>query len=162
MNLSKVNIVALISITLLFISCKKDKTTTDISTSSETSESKISTYNDTESHNMGQNCINCHTTGGDGEGIFQAAGTVYDSTLSVTLPNTTVYLYTEQGGNGTLKHTVEVDGLGNFYTTESIDFGDGLYPTIKGATTSKHMSSPITSGQCNSCHGVSTSKLWTK
>ena len=106
--------------------------------------------------------MNCHKSGGDAEGIFQAAGTVYDSTLSVTLPNTTVYLYTEQGGNGTLKHTVEVDGLGNFYTTESIDFGDGLYPTIKGATTSKHMSSPITSGQCNSCHGVSTSKLWTK
>ena len=106
--------------------------------------------------------MNCHKSGGDGEGIFQAAGTVYDSTLSVTLPNTTVYLYTEQGGNGTLKHTVEVDGLGNFYTTESIDFGNGLYPTIKGATKSKHMSSPITSGQCNSCHGVSTSKLWTK
>ena len=31
-----------------------------------------------------------------------------------------------------------------------------------GTTTSKHMSSPITSGQCNSCHGVSTSKLWMK
>jgi hypothetical protein len=125
-------------------------------------ETNISSYNKTESHNMGQNCMNCHKSGGKGEGIFQAAGTVYDSTLSVTPPNTTVYLYTEQGGNGTLKHTVEVDGLGNFYTTESIDFGDGLYPTIKGTTTSKHMSSPITSGQCNSCHGVSTSKLWTK
>lgn len=136
---------------LIVVSCNKNEKATN-----------ISSYNETESHNMGQNCMNCHKSGGKGKGIFQAAGTVYDSTLSVTLPNTTVYLYTEQGGNGTLKHTVEVDGLGNFYTTESIDFGDGLYPTIKGATTSKHMSSPITSGQCNSCHGVSTSKLWTK
>ena len=136
---------------LIVVSCNKNEKATN-----------ISSYNETESHNMGQNCMNCHKSGGDGEGIFQAAGTVYDSTLSVTLPNTTVYLYTEQGGNGTLKHTVEVDGLGTFYTTESIDFGDGLYPTIKGASTSRHMSSPITSGQCNSCHGVSTSKLWTK
>jgi len=143
--------VIFISSLLFLFSCKKNEKATN-----------ISSYNETESHNMGQNCMNCHKSGGDAEGIFQAAGTVYDSTLSVTLPNTTVYLYTEQGGNGTLKHTVEVDGLGNFYTTESIDFGDGLYPTIKGATTSKHMSSPITSGQCNSCHGVSTSKLWTK
>ena len=143
--------VIFISSLLFLFSCKKNEKATN-----------ISSYNETESHNMGQNCMNCHKSGGDGEGIFQAAGTVYDSTLSVTLPNTTVYLYTEQGGNGTLKHTVEVDGLGNFYTTESIDFGDGLYPTIKGTTISKHMSSPITSGQCNSCHGVSTSKLWTK
>ena len=94
-------------ISLLFLlSCKKNEKATN-----------ISPYNETEAHNMGQNCMNCHKSGGDGEGIFQAAGTVYDSTLSVTLPNTTVYLYTEQGGNGTLKHTVEVDGLGNFYTT---------------------------------------------
>ena len=143
--------VIFISSLFFILSCKKNEKATN-----------ISSYNETESHNMGQNCMNCHKSGGDGEGIFQAAGTVYDSTLSVTLPNTTVYLYTEQGGNGTLKHTIEVDGLGTFYTTESIDFGDGLYPTIKGATTSKHMSSPITSGQCNSCHGVSTSKLWTK
>ena len=143
--------VIFISSLFFILSCKKNEKATN-----------ISSYNETESHNMGQNCMNCHKSGGDGEGIFQAAGTVYDSTLSVTLPNTTVYLYTEQGGNGTLKHTIEVDGLGTFYTTESIDFGDGLYPTIKGASTSRHMSSPITSGQCNSCHGVSTSKLWTK
>jgi len=151
MNLSKLNLLAVLSFTLLVVSCKRNEKATN-----------ISSYNDTESHNMGQNCMECHKTGGKGKGIFQTAGTVYDSTLAVTLPNTTVYLYTEQGGNGTLKHTIQVDGLGNFYTTESIDYGNGLYPTIKGPTSSKHMSSPITSGQCNSCHGVSTAKLWTK
>jgi len=151
MNLSKLNLLAVLSFTLLVVSCKRNEKATN-----------ISSYNDTESHNMGQNCMECHKTGGKGKGIFQAAGTVYDSTLAVTLPNTTVYLYTEQGGNGNLKHTIQVDGLGNFYTTESIDYGNGLYPTIKGPTSSKHMSSPITSGQCNSCHGVSTAKLWTK
>ena len=125
-------------------------------------ETNISSYNDTESHNMGQNCMECHKSGGKGEGIFQAAGTVYNAEFTSTLANGTVYLYTGQGGTGTLKHTIQVDGLGNFYTTESIDFGSGLYPTIKGATSSRHMSSPITSGQCNSCHGVTTSKLWTE
>ncbi len=43
-------------------------------------KSKISSFNSTESHNTGQNCMECHIAGGDGEGWFTAAGTVYDST----------------------------------------------------------------------------------
>jgi hypothetical protein len=133
-----------------FQSCKKNK-----------SETNISATNKSESHNMGQNCMNCHKSGGDGEGWFQVAGTVYDTTLSKTNPNTTVRLYSDAQGSN-LKYTVQVDALGNFYTTETIDFGSGLYPVVVGKTISKHMASPITSGQCNSCHGVSTDKIWTK
>ena len=133
-----------------FQSCKKNK-----------SETNISSYNESESHNMGQNCMNCHKSGGDGKGWFQVAGTVYDTLLSKTNPNTTVQLYTDSKGTN-LKYTVQVDALGNFYTTETIDYGSGLYPVVVGKTISKHMSSPVTSGQCNSCHGVSTDKIWTK
>jgi hypothetical protein len=143
------NLAFFATITLCLISCEKGK-----------NETKISKYNSTESHNQGQNCMACHVKGGKGEGYFQVAGTVHDTTLTKYQPNSTVYLYTQQGGQGTLKYTIEVDGLGNFYTTETIDFGSGLYPTVKSSTGERHMSSPITTGTCNSCHGYSTSKLW--
>jgi hypothetical protein len=137
------------TVTLSLISCEKEK-----------NETKISKYNETESHNQGQNCMACHFSGGKGEGYFNVAGTVYDSTLTAYKPNTTVYLYTQQNAQGDLKYTIQVDGLGNFYTTEVIDFGNGLYPVIKSNSGERHMSSPITTGACNSCHGYSTSKLW--
>jgi len=60
---------------------------------------KISTYNDDESHKAGHNCMSCHTPGGEGEGWFEVAGTVYDSTLIDTYPNATVKFYS--GPNGT-------------------------------------------------------------
>lgn len=123
-------------------------------------ETKISKYNETESHNQGQNCMACHVSGGKGEGYFNVAGTVYDSTLTAYNPNTTVYLYSQQNGQGDLRYTIQVDGLGNFYTTEVIDFGNGLYPVIKSNSGERYMSSPISTGACNSCHGYSTSKLW--
>ena len=125
-------------------------------------ESKISYYNGTESHNMGQNCMNCHKQGGQGEGWFTAAGTVYDSALANVYPNATVKLYTGPNGSGQLKYTLEVDALGNFYTTNAIEFTGGLYPAVSGATSTRFMSAAITSGPCNSCHGNSTNKIWTK
>jgi len=124
-------------------------------------EQKISTYFDNDSHNAGQNCMNCHVSGGSGEGNFIAAGTVYDNLKTSIYPNATVKLYSEPNGTGTLKHTIEVDGLGNFYTTSFIDFSNGLYVSVEGNSEIKHMASPITSGQCNSCHGSSTDKIWT-
>ena len=134
---------------LIISSCKKVK-----------SETKISSNNSSESHNMGQNCMNCHVSGGKGEGWFQIAGTVYDTTFTKTSPNTTIKLYTAPNGGGTLKHTIQVDALGNFYSTENLDFGAGLYPTVLGKTLSKHMTSKVLTGQCNSCHGVTIDKIW--
>lgn len=134
-------------------SCKKDE---------NENETKISSYNDDESHNMGQNCISCHYQGGNGEGWFNSAGTVFDSTMASTYPNSTIKLYTGPNATGTLKYTIEVDGKGNFYTTEDMDFSAGLYPSISGNTATKHMSTSISSGNCMSCHGASTINLWTK
>ncbi|MFN8321670.1 MAG: hypothetical protein U0T74_03330 [Chitinophagales bacterium] len=125
------------------------------------SVSNISSYNSTRSHNMGQNCMNCHKQGGEGEGWFTAAGTVYKPNLSTTNPNNTIYLYTGPNGTGTLKATIEGDAKGNFHTTESIDFGSGLYPCVKNSANDiQYMSSSITQGACNSCHGVSEDKIW--
>lgn len=146
---------ALLSATILLIvisfsSCtKKDKY-------------KVSKYNDTESHNMGQNCMDCHKQGGRGDGWFNIASTVYDYTLKNTYPNTTVKLYTGPNGTGALKYTLEVDGKGNFYSTESFDFGSGLYPAVQGTTTTNYMSSSITIGSCTTCHGNTTNRIWAK
>ncbi len=100
--------------------------------------------------------MNYHKQGGSGEGLFQVAGTVI-------FPNATVYLYTGPNGTGTLKYTLEVDGKGNFYTTEKIDFGaNGLFPAIKGKNKTYYMPTAVTSGSCNGCHGVTTRKLYTE
>jgi cytochrome c553 len=123
---------------------------------------KISQYNGDESHNKGQNCMNCHKSGGEGEGWFNAAGTVYNAAFTASNPNTTVKLYTGPNGTGSLVKIIEVDGQGNFFTTEDIDFGQGLFPAVQGATTTKYMGTTAASGQCNSCHGVSTDKIWTE
>ena len=128
----------------------------------EENETKISSYSSSESHNNGQNCMSCHVSGGEGESLFIAAGSVYDSTLTQPLANATVKLYSEPNGTGSLVATIEVDKNGNFYTTENIDFGAGLYPAVKGPTLTKYMGSKISNGQCNSCHGVTNDKIWTK
>lgn len=119
----------------------------------------ISSSTSNKSHNMGQNCMKCHKSGGEGKGWFQAAGTVYHSNGTTTNPNAIVRLYTEPNGGGELVATIEVDKKGNFYTTEDIDFSAGLYPQLEGMNNTKYMSVPTITGACNSCHGVTEAKL---
>ncbi len=122
----------------------------------------ISTYESILSHNGGNNCMQCHTTGEEGEiaGVFTVAGTVYNSNYNY-FPNALVKLYTEQNANGTLVATIEVDKLGNFYTTQNIDFGTGLFPVVYGPTGNKYaMGSKITHGACGSCHNVVTNQIY--
>lgn len=116
-------------------------------------------HGSTESHNMGNSCMNCHANGGPGEGCFNVAGTAYDSLQTSTLANATIHLYSAPGGGGVLKHTLQVDAKGNFYSTENIS-ASGLYAAVVGPTTTKYMSSPLSSGNCNSCHGNSTDRIW--
>ncbi len=128
-------------------------------------ESNISSKGDTESHNMGKNCMDCHEKGGKGEGWFTIAGTVYDTIFlnNNPNPNGTVFLYTDKNGTGSLIATVDVDGNGNFYTTEAIDFGSGLYPKIVNEEgKSKIMSFSVPHGACNRCHNISTHKIYIK
>lgn len=146
----KKTVLAIVSISFCILACNKNNENV----------TNISSTGSNKSHNMGQNCMNCHTSGGKGEGIFKAAGTVYNAAKTATLSSGTVYLYTGPNSTGSLKATIAIDAKGNFYTTESIDFSGGLYPSIQGATTKNHMSTSISTGQCNSCHNNTTDKLW--
>lgn len=132
-------------------SCNKDKNCHEYNVSSSTKTS----------HNGGQECISCHTNSGKGEGCFNIAGTVYrENGAPVNQGN--IKLYTLPNGQGTLKAKVNIDQSGNFYTTESVDV-QGLYPVVYGENGMvQYMSSPITNGACNSCHGVSTTKIFIK
>jgi hypothetical protein len=141
------------SLSIIFISCEKEE--------SGENKTKISSYNDDESHKNGQNCMNCHFSGGSGEGWFTAAGSVYNSSKETPYPNATIKLYTGPNGTGTLIKTIEVDGKGNFYTTENIDSSNELYTTVTtpGGNV-KSMNAAISITACNSCHGNSTDNIW--
>jgi hypothetical protein len=127
----------------------------------EKNEIKISKNGEFESHNMGKNCMSCHVSGGNGEGWFKVAGTVYDSLFNQTIANGKVELYTQANAQGDKVLTIEIDGNGNFYSTENIDFKQGLYPVVTSQSgKKKFMASSISQGACNSCHNVSQSKIW--
>lgn len=117
--------------------------------------------NESESHNMGQNCMNCHKSGGNGEGCFLVGGTIYESNKTTRVSGGNVKFYTGPNGTGTLVTTLEIDKLGNAYTTNSVDFGSGLYPVVTSAGgQTKYMGSSTTTGSCNSCHGVTQDVVW--
>jgi hypothetical protein len=105
------------------------------------------------SHNAGKNCLSCHQ--------FTAAGSVYNKALSSGFPGAVVKLTTQANGAGTVLGTFTVNKSGSFYTSSPINFGNGIYVSVTGSSGStKYMSSAITTGACNSCHGSSTSKVW--
>ena len=107
------------------------------------------------SHNTGKNCMSCHQ--------FTAAGSVYNKALSSGFTGAVVKLTTQANGAGTVMGTFSDNKSGRFYTSSSINYGNGIYVSVTGSTGStKHMNSAITTGACNSCHGSSTSKVWTE
>jgi hypothetical protein len=70
-----------------------------------------------------------------------------------------VEFYTAANGGGTLKYTIQIDGKGNFYSTEAMTL-TGLYPAIKNANGTMYMGSSLSTGACNTCHGNSTGALY--
>ena len=119
---------------------------------------RISEHGLTNSHTddrRGTDCMNCHET-------YTVAGTVYDLSLENFYPDATVYLYDEPNGGGRLVETIEVDGNGNFYSTQNINFGTGLYPVIESADgiDLQHMPVSTITGACNSCHGSTVLPLY--
>jgi hypothetical protein len=107
------------------------------------------------SHNTGKNCLSCHQ--------FTAAGSVYNKALSSGFPGALVKLTTQANGAGTVLGTFTVNKSGSFYSSSPINYGAGIYVGVTGSSGStKYMSSVITTGACNSCHGSSTSKVWTE
>jgi hypothetical protein len=125
-------------------------------------KTNISDFDSNNSHKQGQNCMNFHKQNGNGKGWFTIAGTVYDSLKINTLKNITIKLYTGPNNTGTLVNTINADILGNFYTTNKIDFSAGLYTSVQGQFQINYMNSKIINGKCNECHGVTVDKIWTK
>ncbi|MDA3865299.1 MAG: hypothetical protein PF489_00965 [Salinivirgaceae bacterium] len=124
-------------------------------------ETVISQNYSDESHNLSQNCMNCHVQGEGGEGWFTVAGSLYEKTQTSGYPNGSVKITSEPNASGTTIKTIEVDSKGNFYTTQTIDFGNGLYVSVYGTNgEEKIMMSKINTGSCNSCHGNTTDKIW--
>lgn len=122
----------------------------------------ISATNSDESHKAGQNCMNCHKNGGEGKGCFSAAGTAYDNSATNIYANATVRLYSQPAGAGSVVATLHGDAKGNFYTTDNVDFGSGLYPSVTNSSgQTMYMSASTTTGACNSCHGISQAKIST-
>lgn len=119
----------------------------------------ISKANGKKSHFFGLNCSACHAEDQQAKGCFTIAGSVLDEQRLKIYRNPVVKLFTEPMGAGKLVATIKGDALGNFYTTEAIDFGPGLYPVLYGtpgtAEPIKYMKVPLdkTMGQCNRCHG---------
>lgn len=138
---------------IILYGCKK--TSNDTSTQSK--------HHETKSHNNGTSCLSCHSSGGTAS-KFQwiMAGSVYQNGEVSASPNGMIYLWSGVSGTGDLKATLQVDGLGNFFTTASVMPSSPIYPQVINATGSafKNMPLPITSGNCHGCHGVSTGKIW--
>jgi hypothetical protein len=156
----------LVIISTILLSCKKkssndeDEIVVENKTDPETVN--ISQVNGNESHNSGQNCMTCHNSGGTGKGVFKVAGTLYDSLLTSTKTGGVVKLWSGINGTGSLIASINVDSKGNFFTTESVNFGNGLYPVVINSSNSrvKHMVSMLNNGACNSCHGNSQARIW--
>ena len=152
---AKLVFLCIFPVILLFVTgCKREEGNCE--------KTVISTYNQDESHHNGQNCMDCHYDGGDGEGCFNTAGSVYEENLTTPLINATVRLYTQPNGAGDLKATIEVDAKGNFFNTDVI-YGATLYPAVSGLSgTTQYMAGFVTSGACNKCHGITTDRIWAK
>jgi len=147
-NLIKINHIAFM---LLFV------TTTLISSCDKAfipeNETTISDFSEDESHYFGQNCMNCHHSAGPGEGWFSLAGSVggnnNNAIIELFYDTTTPPI-----------HQIEVDKKGNFYTTNKIDYHTPFTVGVRNKNNDiKYMESKITVGQCNLCHGATTSTL---
>lgn len=105
------------------------------------------------SHNAGSNCIQCHQTYGPGPGLFTAAGTIYrpDGTPHA---NATLELRSVVDSSVVLT-TLEVDGNGNFYTTQDVPVPEeSVFPVVisSNGTDTNQMPFPTLSASCNVCH----------
>ena len=140
-----------------FWACEKEK-------NEKENKALTSSFSYNSSHNMGQDCMSCHKSGGQAsEYQFQIAGTVYDSTKVNTYPNAVIKFYTGPNATGNLVLTLEVDKLGNFFTTQAINWGQGLYPSVEGKGGVLHMPQATSNGSCNSCHnGSANPRIWAK
>ncbi len=145
-EMKSIAFVLVVFLLTVLISCKKEAVEQEELTSTSLSS---------DSHNTGLNCMDCHIKGGDGNGWFKMAGTVRNKSGIAPYITAKVELRTAQSGGGSTLYRVEVDQKGNFYTTNTIDFGTGLYASVVGGTATQYMTLTVTNGACNLCHDTS-------
>ena len=138
-----------------FFACEKN----NVDNTSPTDVILISHYGDSISHRNGENCRSCHRESGGAPGIFNVSGSVFDSASSLAFPNASLRLYTEAGGKGIVQYELEGDALGNFFSTEQVNFGNGLFPVVLSDSSTRSMGSFIQHGHCNACHGITTNRI---
>lgn len=120
---------------------------------------KESNNKESESHNMGQNCMKCHNDNSNDASFgrwWNVAGTAYDDTKTPVNGLGSVELWTGPSRTGQLLYKLQVDKKGNFYTNKIIDFKGGFYPVLINADGSFNPDNAMTQktniGSCNSCH----------
>jgi hypothetical protein len=112
---------------------------------------------DGDSHNAGRNCMSCHhEAGNEAYGLWwYIAGTAFKDDHHVANSGGTVELWTQPNRNGEHLYTLKIDRSGNFYTQKIINFKRGFYPVLISPNGDiKAMTTQITEGACNSCHGI--------
>ncbi len=111
-----------------------------------------SAANGAASHEVGNNCMYCHQQYGGGPGRFTAAGTLFDANGQ---PRTgaTIEVRSAPEGAGELFAALEVDTLGNFYTTAALPIPENeVFLFVRGGGTTNEMPFPTSSLACNYCH----------
>lgn len=145
---------------LFMVACGKSedkKTECDVGQSCYVRETSLNVENigtsDTgRSHNQGMNCMTCHQERGPGKGLFSVAGTIVNAD-GTSAKGAKIVVYKDEARTEEVL-TVEVDKLGNFYTTEKAPFPADAYPVMVSADGSKRIQMPFStaSGACNMCH----------
>lgn len=117
-------------------------------------ETQISKNGQSRSHYTGRNCVTCHYTEGSGEGWFTVAGSIGGN-----YHDGKVVLYPNGFENPPIKE-IEIDDLGNIFTTEDVDFSVGMNVAIVNSNgDSLKMPQELHVGQCNLCHGKTQNLL---
>jgi len=115
----------------------------------------------TSSHKNGTVCMDCHNSTATVTYQWVVAGSVYKADHTTAAPNGVIYFWTNANGTGDIISTLEIDANGNFFTNVSILPGLGAYPQLRGFSGDiKNMPVLATTGNCNSCHGVSDDPIW--
>jgi hypothetical protein len=100
-------------------------------------------------HNPGMACLDCHVSGGAASSFpWTAAGTLYNNaTGGAAIAGATIELV--DANNQTVRIVTSTNG--NFYTLTPLTYP--VKARASGCPNDVTMSSPASSGNCNSCHG---------
>ena len=143
-------------LSFLFISCEREG-------SGNCTETNISTAN-RSSHNRGEDCTKCHSSGNDGNGCFSICGSAFKSDKITPMQNAVMVLFTREndlpdGKITNVSKPIPFDKSGNFYTTDKKISFAGKYPAIISNGDTSMMGGALTSSaSCNACHSKFSSQ----